>query len=76
MCADILWLATGTAVDVMADPLLSQLQTISPTKVVGGYPVLDEATLAWPGLPLFLLSRSAMLSIGPGAGKIAFLPGM
>ena len=55
--------------DVMADLLLSHLQAICPTKIVGGYPVLDDSTLAWPGLPLFLLGRSAMLSLGPGAGN-------
>ena len=69
--ADVLWLATGTAVDVLADPVLRQLQGSCPTRVVGGYPVLDDATLAWPGLPLFLLGRSALLTIGPAAGAPA-----
>ncbi|EIE22768.1 hypothetical protein COCSUDRAFT_16025, partial [Coccomyxa subellipsoidea C-169] len=68
--ADVLWLATGTAVDCLSDPLLSQLQAACPTEIVGGYPVLDDSTLAWPGLPLFLLGRSAMLSIGPAAGML------
>lgn len=52
----------------LSDPLLSQVQATCPTMFVGGYPVLDDGTLAWPGLTLFLLGRTAMLSIGPAAG--------
>ena len=63
--ADVMWLATGTSVDVLADPVLGQLQGSCPTRVVGGYPVLDDSTLAWPGLPLFLLGRSALLTSRP-----------
>lgn len=71
--ADFVWLATGTAMDAMSDPLLSSLQASCPTRIVGGYPALDDSTLAWPGLPLFLLGRSAMLSVGPAAGSFNIL---
>lgn len=66
--ADVLWVAAGTAVNVLADPVFARLQASCPTHIVGGLPVLDSATLAWPGLPLFLLGRSALLSVGPAAG--------
>lgn len=69
--ADAVWLATGTAVDVLADPVLRQLQSSCPTRIMGGYPVLDDSSLAWPGLPLFLLGRSALLTVGPAAGAPA-----
>ncbi|KAK9904265.1 hypothetical protein WJX75_008055 [Coccomyxa subellipsoidea] len=71
--ADVLWLATGIAMDGLSDPLLSQVQATCPTMFVGGYPMLDDGTLAWPGMTLFLLGRTVTLSIGPAAGE---MPGM
>jgi hypothetical protein len=72
--AEVLWVAAGSAVDVLADPALAQLHGSCPTHVAGGCPVLDDATLAWPGLPLFLLGRSALLSLGPAAGVASWRP--
>ena len=36
-------------------------------QVVGGYPVMTDS-LAWPGLPLFIIGRAALLQLGPAAG--------
>ena len=69
MLADEIWLATGTAPDAIRDPVLRQLQGASPTRIVGGYCVTDNDTLAWPGLAVHLLGRSASLSLGPAAGE-------
>lgn len=48
------------------------------TRVLGGYPELARAQAptakvagappAWPGLPLLLIGRAALLAVGPGAG--------
>ena len=51
----------------MADPVLQAVSQAFPSHVVGGYPLLDDATLAWPGAPLFLLGRPAQLALGPSA---------
>ena len=72
--AEILWVAAGSVGDVLADLVLAQLQGSCPTHIAGGCPVLDDATLAWPGLPLFLLGRAALLSLGPAAGSGAHPP--
>lgn len=81
--ADVVWLATGGAYDAAADPVLAALQrcAATATRLLGGYPELARgappgpglATApapppAWPGLPLFLLGRGALLALGPGAG--------
>lgn len=66
--ADLIWLATGCADDCTSDKLLSTIQEKYPTRLVNGYPVLDDALLAWPGLPLYLVGSLTMLSIGPAAG--------
>ena len=67
------WAATGSACDVLGDPVLRRLHQELPTRVVGGYPVLDDDTLAWPGLAMHLLGRSASLCLGPAAGAGARL---
>lgn len=66
--ADVTWTATGEAYSALADPVLATLQQACPTRIVGGYPMVDDETLAWPGLPLHLLGRGASLSLGPAAG--------
>lgn len=67
--ADALWIACGSAYNMQRDPVLAQLQRQQPTHILGGYPLIDDATLAWPGAPVFLVGRAAMLSVGPCAGK-------
>jgi hypothetical protein len=66
--ADAIWVACGAAYNVERDPLLSVLLRQCPTPVVGGYPAVDDATLVWPGAPLFVVGRAAMLALGPCAG--------
>ena len=69
LCVDQIWLATGHQTDVEVNPVLAGLQRSHPTRIVGGYPLLDDNTLAWPGTPVFLLGRTALLSMGPAAGS-------
>ena len=66
--ADRIWLATGSSPDAMACPLLSSVQEQWPTRILGGYPLLQDTSLAWPGLPLLFIGRMALLSQGPAAG--------
>ena len=47
------------------DPVLAQLQQQLPTQLHGGYPVLHDGCLAWPGAPLFVLGTLALLTLGP-----------
>ena len=80
LAADVVWLATGRCYDALADPALAGLQACAATatRVLGGYPELGRAVApgpkapaappTWPGLPLFVLGRAALLAIGPGAG--------
>lgn len=66
--ADAVWLACGSAYSCERDPVLAALQRQCPTQLVGSYPLLDDATLVWPGAPVFVIGRAAMLSVGPCAG--------
>lgn len=65
-CFDRVWVAAGDCFDAGRDPLLTSLQALSPCAVVGGYPCLGPS-LAWPGLPVFVMGRAALLTVGPGA---------
>lgn len=47
------------------DPLLARLQQQLPTQLHGGFPVLHDTCLAWPGAPLFVLGPLALLALGP-----------
>lgn len=69
VAVDAIWAATGMAPSAMEDPLLAQLQQAAPTRVVGGYCVVADDTLVWPGVGLHLLGRCASLSLGPTAGQ-------
>jgi len=64
--ADYLVCATGTHIDISADPLLASLQTIHPLPLVGGLPVLSEQ-LQWGELPVHLMGNAAALELGPDA---------
>ncbi len=66
---DRIWLATGTSVDVMADPLLGDLARRHPVELVGGLPVLDGAC-RWPGTDVHVMGRLAALQLGPVAGNL------
>merc|ERR1712151_969854 len=64
--ADYLICATGTHVDISADPLLANLQTIHPLRLVGDLPALSEH-LQWGELPIHLMGNLAALELGPDA---------
>ncbi|KAK9863312.1 hypothetical protein WJX84_007109 [Apatococcus fuscideae] len=70
---DCIWLATGSSPDAMACPFLTSVQQQWPTRLLGGYPCLQDASLAWPGIPLLFIGRMTLLSQGPAA---ALMPGM
>ena len=59
-----------TSYDCLADPVLQAVHQAFPVHVVGGYAAVDDATLAWPGAPLFLLGRPAQLALGPSAREL------
>lgn len=72
LTADAIWIACGSAFNASTHPLLSgALQTSCPTRLVAGYPVLDPDSCLWPGAPVYLIGRSAMLAVGPSAGDLA-----
>ena len=50
---------------VLDDPVLARLQQELPTSIVGGYPVLEDSSLAWPGASLFMLGKAALLALEP-----------
>jgi hypothetical protein len=66
---DALWLATGGAIDVTADPLCTALLGRFPTPIAGGLPVLD-ADLSWPGTRIHLAGFTTALTLGPTAGNL------
>jgi len=63
---DEVWLATGTTVDVLADPLCASLQAMAPIPIHGGLPAID-AGCRWPGTEVFLVGSCAALRVGPAA---------
>ena len=67
--ADQVWLACGRAYNAAADPVLADLAQQAPTPLTGGYHWLDDESLCWPGAPVFLIGRGALLSVGPSAGR-------
>merc|ERR1712039_939146 len=58
--------ATGTHIDISADPLLANLQSIHPLPLASGLPVLSEQ-LQWGELPIHLMGNMAALELGPDA---------
>ena len=56
----------------MACPFLRSVQDQWPARILGGYPVLQDASMAWPGLPLLFIGRMGLLSQGPAAGQLSF----
>lgn len=66
---DALWLATGGAIDVTADPLCASLLARFPTPIAGGLPVLDP-DLSWPGTRVHFTGFTTALTLGPTAGNL------
>jgi cation diffusion facilitator CzcD-associated flavoprotein CzcO len=67
---DRIWVATGSQMNVLAHPLLGQLQAKYPTEIVSGLPILDRY-LRWPGLELFVMGGLAGLQLGPTARNLS-----
>jgi len=70
LSCDRVWLATGTKLDLKAEPLLVEIMEKYPTEVVAGFPVL-EPCLRWKGCELFLMGGLAALQVGPTARNIS-----
>ncbi|KAG7668077.1 hypothetical protein NADE_005116 [Nannochloris sp. 'desiccata'] len=68
--ADCVWLACGSAYNAALQPLLCTIQSKLPTRIVAGYPVLDPASCVWPGAPVYIVGRGALLAVGPCAGEL------
>jgi hypothetical protein len=65
-----LWLATGTRMDVTAQPLWQEILQFYSVLVVNGLPVLDDR-LRLPGSELFLLGGLSALQVGPVARNLS-----
>ncbi len=66
---DEIWMATGFAQDVCANPLLARLSGRHPIPVHAGIPDLDD-DLAWGGTPVHVVGSLAALVLGPTAGNL------
>jgi len=66
LSADYLICASGTSVDVTADPLFADLQKTHPVRIISGLPVLTES-LQWGEAPVFVMGNMAALELGPDA---------
>ncbi len=67
---DRIWLATGTKLDITADPLLTEILDTYPIPVVKGLPVLDTH-LCWQDCELFIMGGLAALQVGPVARNLS-----
>ncbi|MDV2994805.1 MAG: hypothetical protein N4J56_004459 [Chroococcidiopsis sp. SAG 2025] len=67
---DRLWLATGTRMNVTAQPLLQEALQSYLVPVVNGLPVVDDR-LRLPGSELFLLGGLSALQVGPVARNLS-----
>jgi cation diffusion facilitator CzcD-associated flavoprotein CzcO len=67
---DRIWLATGTKLDVTAEPLLTEILDTYPIPVIKGLPVLDTH-LRWSGCEVFLMGGLAGLQVGPVARNLS-----
>lgn len=69
LVADRVWLATGTEPAITGDRVTAPVAESHPIPVCDGVPVLDEH-LRWPGTPVHLVGRPAMLRLGPASGNL------
>ena len=67
---DRIWLATGTKLDIAAEPMFKEMLETHPLEIVNGLPVLDKH-LRWPGCELFLTGGLAALQVGPVARNLS-----
>lgn len=68
---DLIWLGTGSSLDLRNESCLKNLVASHPTQLCGGLPHLND-DLKWPGLNFYLMSGYSGLSIGPSAGFVNF----
>jgi len=67
---DRIWLATGTKINITAEPLLTQIIEQYPIPTAKGLPVLDSH-LRWVGSELFITGGLAALQVGPVARNLS-----
>ncbi|MUL36876.1 FAD/NAD(P)-binding protein [Gloeocapsopsis dulcis] len=67
---DRVWLATGTKLNVTAEPLLTEIIEQYPIPTAKGLPVLDSH-LRWAGCELFITGGLAALQVGPVARNLS-----
>ncbi|MGV0026899.1 FAD/NAD(P)-binding protein [Phormidesmis priestleyi] len=67
---DRIWLATGTKLDITADPLFADVLKAHPVQITNGLPVLDPC-LRWSGCELFVMGGLAALQVGPTARNLS-----
>lgn len=67
---DRIWLATGTKINITAEPLLTEIIEHYPIPTAKGLPVLDPH-LRWVGCELFVTGGLAALQIGPVARNLS-----
>ncbi|KAF5840023.1 hypothetical protein DUNSADRAFT_18060 [Dunaliella salina] len=64
------WLATGSVVDVRAEPVFAGLMAATPVPVYGGMPMLQEDLRWQKDVDCFVLGAYAALRLGPGAANL------
>ena len=67
---DRIWIATGTKLDVTAEPLLTDILNAFPLPVERGLPILDPC-LRWSGCELYVMGGLAALQVGPVARNLS-----
>jgi len=67
---DRIWVATGTKLDVTAEPLLADILNTFPLTTGRGLPVLDPC-LRWSGCELYTMGGLAALQVGPVARNLS-----
>jgi len=67
---DRIWLATGTKINITAEPLLTQIIEQYPIPTAKGLPVLDSH-LRWIGCEVFITGGLAALQVGPVARNLS-----
>ncbi|KAJ3103523.1 hypothetical protein HDU97_010023 [Phlyctochytrium planicorne] len=69
MEVDLIWLGTGSSLDIRKEKCFERVVEMDFAKIVGGLPELTK-DLQWPKLNLFLMSGYSGLAIGPTAGNL------
>jgi hypothetical protein len=67
---DLIWLGTGSILDVGKDPCLTHIMEKFPIEIVNGLPVLQDDLRWCRDCNLFVMSGFASLSVGPIAGNL------